>query len=263
MKNNSLSSNSQHEYNILFLHHSTGRVIFNAGEETNSFIRKIFSPPAYVSQWFEDYNNNNGTQYVITEQFFPKKEPYGWKNYPYDYYNIWVKNAGEQPYLNEPTLEILAKQYDLIIFKHCYPVSDIQDDIGKPDINSAERRVENYKLQYLALKEKLLEFPQTKFLIWTGAAQVEANATKEQAQRARSFFDWVKNDWDTSHDNIFLWDFYELETEGGLFLKQENARSLNDSHPGKSFSQRAAPLFCQRIIDVIQHKSVHSNGITD
>jgi len=77
----------------------------------------------------------NGTNYTITEQFFPRKELYGWNNYPYDYYNIWVKNAGDQPYLNEPTLEILTRQYELIIFKHCYPVSNINEDLNHPVIN--------------------------------------------------------------------------------------------------------------------------------
>ena len=52
------------------------------------------------------------SKYFIEEKIFPKAEPYGWNNYPYDYYNIWVKNAGEQPFMEEPTLEILTKEYD-------------------------------------------------------------------------------------------------------------------------------------------------------
>ena len=252
MENNSKFSGPRKDYRILFLHHSTGRVIFNAGKETN-LLDKLFSTKSYVAKWFDNYNRENDTQYTIDEQFFPKKNTYGWKNYPFDYYNIWVKNAGEKPYLNEPTLEILTKEYDLIIFKHCFPVSDIQEDIQKPDIHSEEKRLENYKLQYEALKQKMHEFPHTKFLIWTGASRVKSQTTIEQALRAKSFVDWVKNNWDSTNDNIFLWDFYELETEGGLFLKDENAKNQNDSHPGKSFAKIAAPLFCQRIMEVIQH----------
>ena len=261
MKNNSETTTSKREYKIIFLHHSTGGVISNAGNQPNRIIRKIFKPKSYIAEWFNDYNQKNSTKHSIAEQFFPKKELYGWKNYPYDYYNIWVKNAGEQPYLNEPTLEILTRQYDLIIFKHCYPVSNIEEDIHQPDINSEEKRVENYKLQYLALKQKLYEFPNTKFILWTGPAQVQANTTKEQALRSKAFFDWVKNDWDAPNDNIYLWDFYGLETDGSLFLKNENAASSHDSHPGKSFAQKVAPLFCQRIIDVIEYKSTLSNEI--
>jgi hypothetical protein len=257
MKYNSLYSDTQKDYKIIFLHHSTGRVIFNAGRRIKPFVTKLFPPSKnYISQWLTDYNHVNGTNYTFTEQWFPKSNPYGWNNYPYDYYNIWVKNAGPQPYLNEPTLELLTRQYDLIIYKHCFPVSNIDEDINEPDIDSSAKRLENYKLQYLALKQKLNEFSHTKFLLWTGAAQVKSNITQEQAIRSKSFFDWVKNEWNTENDNIFLWDFYELETEGELFLKDENANNTHDSHPGKFFAEKVAPLFCQRIIEVIQHQYV-------
>jgi len=55
-------------------------------------------------------------------------------------------------------------------------------------INSSEKRIENYKLQYNTLKKKLYEFPKNKFLLWTGAAMVESQTTKEQALCARDFF---------------------------------------------------------------------------
>ena len=42
--------------------------------------------------------------------------------------------------------------------------------------------------------------------------------------KGREFFQWVKNEWDTEGDNIFIWDFYELETEGGIYLTEKNAR---------------------------------------
>lgn len=242
------------EYNIIFLHHSTGNIVYNAGKAPNIFIRKFFPRKAYVPDWFAEYNKANGTNYNITDQFFPKSKPYGWNNYPYDYYNIWVKNAGSQPYMEEPTLEVLTKKYDLIIFKHCYPVSNIEED-GTPDINSSRKTIANYKLQYEALKQKMLEFPETKFLIWTGAIQVKNNISQIQASRAKEFFEWVKKEWDTPHDNIYTWDFYELETEGELYLKNSNAQQINNSHPNASFARRVAPLFCEKIVEVIQHNN--------
>lgn len=253
MNTNSEKPSSDRTYKIIFLHHSTGWTIYQAGKQPNVLYRKLFKNQAFVPQWFRKYNQANNTNYQITEQFFPKKEPYGWSNYPYDYYNIWVKNAGPDYYMDEPTLEILTKQYDMIVFKHCFPVSNIDEDTGQPDINSPEKRLENYKLQYQALKNKLLEFPNTKFLLWTGAVQVEGKITKEQALRTKAFVDWVLNEWDVPGDNIFLWDFYKLETEGDLFLKKENATNSADSHPGKTFAEKAAISFCQRIIDVIKY----------
>lgn len=252
IKKYSSKKNTGNEYKIIFLHHSTGEVIKNGGKTPVRFIGRFIKLDNYVSKWFKDYNKSNNTNYIFEDQYFPKREPYGWSNYPFDYYNIWVKNAGDKLYMDEPTLEILTKQYNLIIFKHCYPVSNIEADINQPDINSSEKRLENYKLQYLALKQKMQEFKQTKFLVWTGAAQVEKNTTVEHAQRAKAFFDWVRDEWDSPDDNIYLWDFYELETGGAHTLKPEFARSQNDSHPDPSFAKIVSPQFCNRIIEVIE-----------
>ncbi len=228
---------------IIFLHHSTGRHIWDGG----------------VNEWFKEYNQTNKVNYSIIEQSFPKSKPYGWNNYPFDYWNIWVNHAGEEPFKEEPTLEMITKKYDVVILKHCYPVADIKEDTGEPDVNSDIKRLENYKVQYEALKEKMKEFNQTKFIVWTIAALVEKSTNEEMASKAKEFYNWVKDEWDEKGDNIFLWDFYELETEGGLYLKNEYAKNLENSHPSIAFSETVAPYFCQRIVDVIEGKGDTSN----
>jgi hypothetical protein len=219
---------------VLFLHHSTGECIWNGG----------------VPAWFETYNAAHGTRYAITEQAFPKDSPYGWENYPYDYWNIWVKNAGSRPHKDEPTLEMLAPRYDVIILKHCFPVSSVEADTGNPDVASSEKRLENYKLQYEALKKKFREFPRVRFVVWTAAALRRSETDAESARRVRAFVEWVRDTWDEKGDNIFLWDFNALETDGGLYLK--DAYAAGDSHPNETFSRRVAPHFSQRVVDVIE-----------
>jgi hypothetical protein len=241
-------------YRILFLHHSTGMTVWKGDGARNEKLKRFFGiEPVYdVPEWFAGYNLENNKDYLITERSFPKGEPYPWNNYPYDYYTIWVKNAGEAPYREEPTLEMLTKEYDMIIFKHCFPVSLVKADIGTPDPDSPEKRLENYKAQYAALKQKMHEFPGTKFLVWTGAANVEKKTKPEYAERARDFFSWVKSNWDQPGDNIYLWDFYQLETDGGLYLKDDYARNSENSHPNPGFTSMVAPLLSQRIVDVIE-----------
>jgi len=237
---------------IMFLHHSTGYVVWMGS--TSRIGAKVFGKSA-VGSWFSDYNKRNGTSYRIEQMYFPTTDGgYPWANYPYDYYTIWVKNAGDAPYRGEPTLEMLTRDYDVIVWKHCFPVGDIQPDTGSPDIDSDEKRLENYKLQYAALKDKMHAFPETTFIVWTGAALTEAATTPEQAQRTGEFFDWVKTEWDEPGDNIFLWDFYALETEGGAYLKPEYASGPQDSHPTAAFGAKVAPLLGQRIVDVIEGK---------
>jgi hypothetical protein len=127
------------------------------------------------------------------------------------------------------------------------------EDIGKPDINSPQKRIENYKVQYDALKRKMHSFPETRFLVWTGAALLKENTTEEKAKKTRKFFNWVRESWDEPGDNIYLWDFYELETEGGIYLKEEFAAGTGDSHPNNKFSGMAYNLLCKRIVDVIEN----------
>jgi hypothetical protein len=220
---------------IIFLHHSTGQVIWDGG----------------VKEWFDNYNIQNATNFEISEQIFPKESPYGWNNYPFDYYNIWVKNGAGTEYKTEPTLNALTKDYNVIIFKHCFPVSEIQPDTGQADINSDVKTIENYKLQYNALKDKMHQFNDTKFIVWTGAVETADSLLDGPANRTKTFFDWVKNEWDKKGDNIFIFDFYNLETDGELYLKNEYAVSSTDSHPNETFAKTVAPIFGQRVIEVI------------
>jgi len=236
---------------IAYLHHSTGEVVWLG---TTSKVGVKLGRSA-VGNWISAYNKKNGTRYGIEQMNFPNTTGgYPWANYPYDYYNIWVKNAGDVPYRGEPTLEMLTKDYDVIVWKHCFPVGNIQPDTGSPNVDSEVKSLENYKLQYGALKEKMHSFPDATFVVWTGAALTEATTTPDEARRTKEFFDWVKAEWDEPGDNIFLWDFYELETEGGPYLKPEYASSPDDPHPTPEFGQRVASLLGQRIVDIIAGK---------
>ena len=235
---------------IVFLHHSTGWTVWLGNTPEATF--KV-SGKGDVEKWISSYNKANNTSHQIVATNFPSGAN-GWENNPYDYYNIWVKHAGDAPYRGEPTLEMLTKKYDVIIWKHCYPVASILPDTGKPDVDSDEKRMENYKLQYAELKEKMRSFPDTKFIVWTGAAPTIGSTRPTKALRAGQFFDWVKSDWDEPGDNIFLWDFYQLETEGGIYLKMGYANGLRDPHPRPDFAGRVAPLLGQRIIDVVNGK---------
>lgn len=247
----SCSPSKKNMEKIIFLHHSTGYNIWLGN--TNKYIYKL-TGRSDVKKYIENYNRKNNTSYLISEQFFPKSTPYGWNNYPYDYYNIWVNNAGEKPYMEEPTLEILTKEYNLIILKHCFPVSRILPDTGMADIDSDLKTIENYKLQYDALRKKMNEFPLAKFIVWTPAVNTKKLMSKEEALRTRHFYEWIINEWDKKGDNIFVWDFYHYETEGGLFLAEANASGPENSHPNREFAARVAPLFSKYIIDVLENR---------
>jgi len=247
---------------IVFLHHSTGEILWNGARPSlfkralgkiNKRLADFVCKKAELPAMIKVHNNENSKLYRIEEMEFPKSAPYGWNNYPFDYYNIWIANGGAEPYKEEPTLEMLTKDYQVIIFKHCFPVSNIQPDLDSADINSPHKSIANYKLQYYALRDKMHTFSDTKFIVFTGAVQVKSNITEEEAIRAQDFFAWVINEWDVPGDNIYIWDFYNISTEGGLYLKDEFAASPNDSHPNKTYASRAVNLLFNRIIDVLEN----------
>jgi hypothetical protein len=221
---------------IVYLHHSTGGNVWGGG----------------VPGYFTAYDTTHGTHYQITERAYPDA-PYPWANYPYDYWNLWVNPSGpaDDGNPNIHSLEKLCSDYDVIVFKHCFPVSDLEADTGSASVSSSVKRAENYKLQYAALKTRLNAFPTRKFIVWTGAARTLGQSSTASGQRARAFFAWVKNTWDVDGDNVFVWDFFELETEGGNFLRDVHSSS-GDSHPNGTFCSTVAPYLGQRIVDVIE-----------
>jgi hypothetical protein len=238
---------------IIFLHHSTGKNVWDGDVKQKNRL-SFNSDTCLVPRILKEYNDRVGLKVSIEELSFPSGKNYPWANYPFDYYNIWVKNGDDTAFMNEPSLEMLTKEYDIIIFKHCFPVSKIEKDEKFPDVNSEVKTLTNYKLQYQALKEKLHTFPKTKFLIWTGAALNEGQTSVIEAERAKEFSIWVKENWDLPEDNIEIFDFREIETEGGLYLKPEYAMGEQDSHPNMKISSIAAHKLVTKIIDLIENK---------
>ena len=232
--NNSNSNTSTDLIKIIFLHHSTGENIWNGG----------------VPEWFDNWNTQNGTNYQIEEMDFPT-DVYGWENYPYDYWKIWSKSDITDYFMEQPTLKKLTADYDVIVWKHCYPVSEIIES-NMLTQNVVSKTIQNYKIHYDKIKEYMKGYPNTKFIAWTPAVQTSSLINEGQASRTKEFADWVRYEWDEQGDNIFIWDFYHWETDGGLYMKDAYAEDPTDPHPNASFSESVAKYFAQRVVSVIE-----------
>lgn len=235
--------------NIIFLHHSTGSGVYNTGG---------------VRAWFDNYNQTHGTSYTISDRSYPSS-PYPWSNYPYDYWNLWVNGSCDSSRPGIECMDTLAAAYDVIIYKHCYPGAAINADTGSPDISSNRRSLENYKLQYRALRDMMDGYPDTKFILWTLAPLHRLASNPDREARAAEFVDWVKNDFLTEdgkrHPNIFIFDFWGNVAETDAFPLQgrtnslkyeyERSHSSSDSHPNTLANETVGPVFAQAIVDVI------------
>ena len=234
---------------IIFLHHSTGGGVYWDGD---------------VEGWFENYNNKHGTSYSITEREYPN-DPYPWENYPYDYWNLWVNNACS----NNPNIECLdslAANFDVIIFKHCFPGAQIEEGGGSGDVSSDEKNLPNYKAQYRALRDMMDSYPDTQFIVWTLAPLHRKDTSSSNAARAREFVEWVKKDFLTEdgkpHPNIHIFDFFGIVAETNpdpsqgepntLRYEYEGSHSDSDSHPNEKANRIAGPKFAEFIVSILQ-----------
>ena len=249
---------------IIFLRHSTGGNLFEQGG---------------VARWFANYNSENGTSYDISMRAYPDS-PYPWNNYPYDYWNLWVnpKGPADSKNPNIDTVNHLAQNYDVIIWKHCFPGAAIQPDTGSPSVSSSAKRLENYKLQYRAIRAKLDSIPDTIFIVWTLVPLHRLSTTPEESSRARQFVDWVRNEWlvedQKKHPNIFIFDFWSHAAEGRLTTSHPNGETNtlrynyevshtgNDSHPNKLANQTIGPIFAQRILEVVKAFNANNSDST-
>jgi len=254
-----LSISFCHAQKIIFLHHSTGGGVYQGGN---------------VAQWFQIYNTQNGTTYKISELDYPNT-PYPWENYPYDYWNLWINGACNNNNASIECMDKIAQNYDVIVFKHCFPGADILADEGNASVDSQRKSLENYKLQYRALRSLMDSYPNNKFIVWT-LAPLHRNATSDaNASRAKQFVEWVKNDWLAedmkTHANIFIFDFFgvaaELSTTPNygktncLKYAYEGDHNGSDSHPNSLANQTIGPIFSQFVVDAIKKLNTSLNDI--
>jgi hypothetical protein len=236
---------------VMFLHHSTGDGVYYEGN---------------VSGWITNYNVLYSKNYQISERAYPDI-PYPWANYPFDYWNLWINNQCNNSNPNIECLDKLTQNFDVIIFKHCFPGAAIAPDNGNPSISSSSQTLENYKLQYRSLRTLMDSYPTRKFIVWTLAPLHRLSTNTEDAARARQFVDWVKGTWliedAKSHPNIFIFDFFGYVAENNptpsngkvncLRYEYEGSHTGSDSHPNKLANETVGPLFAQFIVNTIQN----------
>lgn len=244
-----LQANSQ---KAIFLHHSTGGNVYNEGK---------------VNAWIADYNHQHNSNIELTERAFPNK-PYEWKNYPFDYWNLWINGACDSGQPGIECMKTLSRDYRMIIFKHCFPGAQVLEDTGTPDISAERKSLENYKVQYRALRKMMHKYPDNIFVVWTLAPLHRLSTNPENARRAKQFVEWVKGEWlaedGKSHDNILVFDFWGLTAEekenpgqgqvNCLRYKYERSHESGDSHPNTMANEAVGPIFSKFIVDALNER---------
>lgn len=239
---------------VIFLHHSTGGNLYSEGK---------------VANWISNYNSNNSTNYQISEFSYPDT-PYPWNNYPYDYWNLWINGACNSESKTIECINTICSNYNVIIFKHCFPGAHIYADEAVSSASSSKKTLGNYKLQYRALRSLMDSYPQNKFIIWTLVPLHRLATNEANAARAKQFVDWVKNEWLTedgkSHPNIYIFDFWSYAAESNatpvngkincLKYEYERSHTATDSHPNTMANIFIGPKFAEFVVNVLKNQLV-------
>jgi hypothetical protein len=129
--------------------------------------------------------------------------------------------------------------YDVIAFKSCFPVSNIE---------SAEQLAE-YKSHYLSIRDRMDQYPDKIFIVLTPPPEVPADTDAEAAARARAFADWlVSDEYLGGHPNVFTFDFFDLLADPSTdTLRADYQTDEHDAHPNELADRTIGPLFADFI----------------
>ena len=211
-------------YRLVFLHHSVGKGILEEGKLKDSLIKMGI---AVKSLTYGDSIGNLTDVHNWLPKFRKQMDAIlKFKNHPNVYYTDERRN-------------------DIIMFKSCFPNSDIGSDGSKPgNPLSRNRTLENYKEVFIGLGKEISKYPSKLFIYLTFPPLVPMETTPENAARARSFNDWLINSYLPDYyknygvENFVIYDLFGVLSDEDNFLKSEYRRdNPRDSHPNKKAYQ--------------------------
>jgi len=243
----SVVSSGQGEFtNIIFLHHSTGGNLIEQGN-----VRELFTEAGY-DFWDHGYTwpglrrpdgSETGYSYRIPDD---NTDPDGLGR-------IFAQLVYPLP-IN--ALSGLL-QHDVIIFKSCFPASQID----------SEEQLQTYKYTYLSMRDVMDRHPDKLFIVMSPPPLNPASTDPHAAARARAFANWLaSDDYLGGHPNVFAFDFFDALAESDpaaadFNMLRADYRDGEDSHPNQTANEIVGPHFVGMVIQIILAFRLE-NGLT-
>jgi hypothetical protein len=217
---------------VIFLHHSVGESLIEEGD-----VRYRLIDLGY--EFYDHGYNDDGlvlSDGTWTDSNFDVPDD---NTDPDGFADIFAQPLHDPP---DNTFSHLM-QYDVIAFKSCYPVSDIQSD----------EQLDEYKSYYLSIRDRMDEYPDKVFIVVTPPPQVPVWVEPEAAARARAFADWLGSDeYLGGHPNVFTFDFFDLLADPSTnTLRDDYQADEEDAHPNELANQTIGPLFADFIDEAV------------
>ena len=220
---------------LLFIHHSVGAGWLDQGQLAESLLANGIGvhDATYGDMIGEDTDMNH---------WVPKFDKHMDKIFAFNYHpDTYYKDD---------------RQNDIIMFKSCFPNSDIQGEGAAPgNPTDPTKTVWNYKAVFEKLTSDFAKYPDKIFIYITAPPLVPNVTTPENAARAREFNNWVKADFvkqyteKTGLNNFLVFDFFDVLADNQGMLKEEYRPSQNDSHPNSRGTQAATASYMQFLRD--------------
>ncbi|MEW5826168.1 MAG: hypothetical protein AB1778_04995 [Candidatus Bipolaricaulota bacterium] len=211
---------------VLFLHHSTGGNLLREGE-----VREALSARGY-EVWDHGYNDEGladaagmpvGRSFGIPDD---NTNPDGWAA-------VFSQDVASSPGAFAQMLE-----YDVILFKSCFPASNIEDD----------EMAASYKRSYLEIRTVIDRHPDRLFVAFTPPPLVPNETTSENAARARAWSAYLASEeFAGGRINLVVFDFFSLLADPAGFLRAEYRSGEGDSHPNALANRAVGPLLAAAV----------------
>lgn len=271
------TADAQTTDDIMFIHHSSGQNWLDSG------LRDALAAKSYIDEV------NEITYSTVLSPDAGRPDSLG--SVPGDNTNMnhWILWFND--YLNGiKTYDCATGSNEIILFKSCFPISNITGDgtePGNPFLDT--QTLANYRavyrhpsgsgntyleggVTYKPLEDIFAENPGVLFIIITAPSNVPSQTNNTMADRARTFNNWLKNDWlsnyNASHTglrNVAVFDWFDTltypsddaRTESydpigpqvyGTYpvrnmTKFEYRESASDSHPNTTANQYSTTVF--------------------
>ena len=131
-----------------------------------------------------------------------------------------------------------GKKHDIIMFKSCFPSSDIKDDA----------MLEQYKGYYNSLLPTFKAHPDILFIAMSTPPLVRRETKPDRAARARTWSRWITGEWAKDVKNVKVFDLFNslaiLEGKPNAnTLVPQFATGKGDSHPTPAGAQAMTRMF--------------------
>ena len=131
-----------------------------------------------------------------------------------------------------------GKQHDIIMFKSCFPASNIKDDA----------MLEDYKKWYQSLLPTFKAHPDILFIAMSTPPLTRWETKPDRAARARTWSRWITTEYAKDVRNVKVFDLFDALAiregkDNASTLAPQFATARGDSHPSREGAQAVTRMF--------------------